>query len=92
MVPQFVELVVVVFIELFTIPSVKMRVRSIERKEGFRIGEGRIGGNHEGNVVGRGRRERCFSDGIRMSFIKVSNHALCIHHVFFWFLGVFLLG
>ena len=38
----FVKLAVVMFIELFTIPSIKARVRSIEREEGGGIGKGRI--------------------------------------------------
>ena len=83
MVPQFVKLAVVMFVELFTIPSIKARVRSIEREEGGGIGKGRIRGIHEGNVTRRGRGERRFS--VRMSLIKVSNHALCIHHMFFQF-------
>ena len=91
-VPQLVELVIIMFVKLFTIPSVMTRMRSIEREKGEGIGEGRIGGNCERNIMGRGRRERHLSDGVGMSFIKVLNHASCVCHVFFWFPCVFLLG
>ena len=92
-VPQFIELVVVVFVEPFVIPSEQARVGSVKRKEVFQIRERGVRRYGEGNVVrGRGGRERCFSDGIRVHLIKVSNCASCIHYVFFQFPCVFLLG
>ena len=65
----------------------------IEREEFLQIGKRGRGRDGERDVA-RGRRggERRFSDGVRMSFIKVSNRASCIRQVFFWFPGVFLLG
>ena len=70
-----------------------MRMWSVEWKEVFWIRERGRRRDGEGDVArGRRRGERCFSDGVRMSLIKVSNHTLCICHVFFWFPCVFLLG
>ena len=92
-VPQFVKLAMVMFIELFVTPSEQTGMRSVERKEVFQIGERGIGRDGEGDVTGGRRRgEGRFSDGVRMSLIKVSNHASCVRHVFFWFPHVFLLG
>ena len=81
------------FIELFVTPSEQMGMRSVERKEVFWIGERGIGRDGERDVTRGWRRgERHFSDGVRMSLIKVSNRASCIRHVFFRFPGIFLLG
>ena len=90
-VPQFVELAVVVFVELFTVPSEKARVWGIEREEFLWIRKRGRGRDGEGDVA-RGRGKRRLSDGVRMSLIKVLNRASCIHQVFFWFPCVFLLG
>ena len=65
----------------------------IKREEFLRIGKRRRGRDGEGNVAGGRRRgERRLSDGVRMSFIKISNRASCVRQVFLWFPCVFLLG
>ena len=61
----------------------------IEREEFLQIGEWGRRRDGEGDVArGRRRGERRLSDGVGLSFIKVSNCTSCVRQVFFWFPGI----